>query len=169
MHPFLTLWIGAEIAAKMAPVAIILLLGIWINGPSYPCYAFLQAIGRPDIMTKFYLIQLIPFLIFLWLLIEWIGIYGAAIAWSLRMLADAIAWFVASDNLTEFARSISRTVPFVAGAVLITASNINFYFTIALSALIMTATVYVSIIMIPPPLGSKIKIISAIKTILNKR
>lgn len=169
MHPFLTLWIGAELAAKMAPVAIILLLGIWINGPSYPCYAFLQAIGRPDIMTKFYLIQLIPFLIFLWLLIEWIGIYGAAIAWSLRMLADAIAWFVASDNLTEFAKPISRTAPFVAGAVLITVPNINFYFTIVLSTLIMTATVYVSIIMIPPPLGSKIKIISVVKTILNKR
>lgn len=169
IHPFLTLWIGAELAAKMAPIAIILLLGIWINGPSYPCYAFLQAIGRPDIMTKFYLIQLIPFLIFLWLLIEWIGIYGAAVAWSLRMLADAIAWFVASDSLTGFARSISRTVPFVAGAILIAASNINFYFTIALSALIMTATVYVCIIMIPPPLGSKIKIISAVKTMLKKR
>ncbi len=113
MHPFLNVWLGADLAAKMAPVAIILLLGIWINGPSYPSYAFLQAIGRPDILTKFYLIQLIPFLIGLWLLIKWFGIYGAAIAWSFRMLVDAIAWFAVSRSLMDFVKPMMYSMPLV--------------------------------------------------------
>ncbi|MBU2861340.1 flippase [Acidithiobacillus ferrooxidans] len=158
-HPFLTLWIGAALAAKMAPVAIILLLGIWINGPSYPCYAFLQATGRPDIMTKFYLIQLIPFLIALWLLIEWLGIYGAAVAWSLRMLADAIAWFSASDSLMDFGKSVIRSIPLVAIAIFLATSNINGYLDVISSGLVIVATVYVCISMIPPSSRSQIPVV----------
>ena len=165
MHPFLILWIGADLAAKMAPVAIILLLGIWINGPSYPCYAFLQATGRPDIMTKFYLIQLIPFLIVLWLLIAWLGIYGAAVAWSLRMLADAIAWFTASDSLMGFAKAILRPSPLVIVAILMADSNINIYLNLTLSAFVISATIYASISVIPPSFRSQIPIV---KLLYNK-
>ncbi len=159
IHPFLSFWIGADLAAKMAPVAIILLLGIWINGPSYPCYAFLQAIGRPDIMTKFYLMQLIPFLIALWLLIDWLGIYGAAVAWSIRMLADAIAWFSATDSLMDFGKSILRSIPLVAIAIFLATSNINGYFDVVSSGLVIVATVYLCISMIPPSSRSQIPIV----------
>ncbi|MHB1643206.1 MAG: flippase [Acidithiobacillus sp.] len=159
MHPFLIFWIGADLAAKMAPVAIILLLGIWINGPSYPCYAYLQATGRPDIMTKFYLMQLIPFLIALWLLIDWLGIYGAAVAWSLRMLADAIAWFSATGSLMDFGKSILRSIPLVAIAILLATSNINGYFDVVSSGLVIVATVYVCISMMPPSSRSQIPIV----------
>ncbi|MBU2790610.1 flippase [Acidithiobacillus caldus] len=155
-HPFLTLWIGAALAAKMAPVAIILLLGIWLNGPSYPCYAFLQATGRPDIITKFYLIQLIPFLMALWLLIAWLGIYGAAIAWSSRMLADAVVWFAASDSLMGFVNSIWRSFPLVIAAILIAESKSNIYLILTLSAFVMSATAYASISSVPMPFRSHI-------------
>ncbi|WP_075322872.1 flippase [Acidithiobacillus albertensis] len=160
MHPFLFLWIGETLAAKMAPIAIIILLGIWINGPSYPCYAFLQATGRPDIMTKFYIIQLIPFLIALWLLIEWHGIYGAAVAWSLRMLADAIAWFSASDGLVNALKLISRTIPLVITAIFLTTLNSNRYLFILFSGLLIFTTTYLCLRMIPHSSISKIPIIN---------
>ena len=110
MHPFLTLWIGAALAAKMAPVAIILLLGIRINGPAYIPNAYMPAQGRPDLMTKFYLAELIPFLLILWALIAWLGIVGAALAWALRSSADAIFCFAATGTTKTYWRAIGLTL-----------------------------------------------------------
>ena len=119
MHPFLILWIGADLAAKMAPVAIILLLGIWINGPAYIPYAYMPAQGRPDLMTKFYLTELVPFLLILWALIAWLGIVGAALAWAIRSSADAIFCFVATGTTKTYGRAISLTlIPVIAAALI---------------------------------------------------
>ena len=117
IHPFLILWIGADLAAKMAPVAIILLLGIWINGPAYIPYAYMPAQGRPDLMTKFYLAELAPFLFILWVLIAWLGIVGAALAWAIRSSADAIFCFAATGTTKTYGRAISFTlIPVIAAA-----------------------------------------------------
>jgi O-antigen/teichoic acid export membrane protein len=115
MHPFLFLWIGVDLATKMAPVAIILLLGIWINGPAYIPYAYMPAQGRPDLMTKFYLAELAPFLLILWALIAWLGIVGAALAWAIRSSADAIFCFAATGTTKTYGRAISLTsIPVIA-------------------------------------------------------
>jgi O-antigen/teichoic acid export membrane protein len=98
-------------------VAIILLLGIWINGPAYIPYAYMPAQGRPDLMTKFYLAELVPFLLILWALIAWLGIVGAALAWAIRSSADAIFCFVATGTTKTYGRTISLTsIPVIAAA-----------------------------------------------------
>ncbi|MBU2719439.1 flippase, partial [Acidithiobacillus ferridurans] len=119
MHPFLSFWIGADLAAKMAPVAVILLLGIWINGPAYIPYAYMPAQGRPDLMTKFYLAELLPFLLILWALIAWLGIVGAALAWALRSSADAIFCFAATGTTKTYGRVIGLTLIPVIAATLV--------------------------------------------------
>ena len=119
IHPFLIFWIGVDLAAKMAPVAIILLLGIWINGPAYIPYAYMPAQGRPDLMTKFYLAELAPFLFILWVLIAWLGIVGAALAWAIRSSADAIFCFAATGTTKTYGRAISLTlIPVIAAALM---------------------------------------------------
>lgn len=156
MHPFLILWIGTPLANQSAPVAIILLLGIWINGPSYPCYSYLQAIGRPDIMTKFYLVQLVPFLLFLWFIVGYFGILGAAIAWSLRMTVDAVAWFTATSSLAFFRTSFITMAPFIVVSILASAVPMDIPLSIGLILSIMTLTIYMSIRMIPNTLRPKV-------------
>ncbi len=156
MHPFLTLWIGTPLANQAAPVAIILLIGIWINGPSYPCYSYLQAIGRPDIMTKFYLVQLIPFLLFLWLIVGYLGILGAAIAWSFRMAADATAWFTASNSLAALKKPFIVTTPLIVASTLIASSRIDKTSYTILSLFILSATVYICIIFLPNFIREKV-------------
>ena len=156
IHPFLTLWIGASLASQSAPVAIILLIGIWINGPSYPCYSYLQAIGRPDIMTKFYLIQMVPFLVFLWLLIAYFGILGAAVAWSVRMVVDAIAWFRSSDSLSNLQKPFILTTPFLVASIFVASTHVNLISYILLSLCIVSATTYVCMLMLPEFMRRKI-------------
>lgn len=88
VKPFLILWIGAKLAGETAPVAQILLLGIWINAVAYIPFAYLQGRGRPDLPARFHLLEIAPYGVLLWLGIGWLGIIGAAWVWTLRVTAD---------------------------------------------------------------------------------
>jgi O-antigen/teichoic acid export membrane protein len=96
MEPFLAWWVGAGFAAKAAPVGEILTIGLWANCLAYLPFGKLQGQGRPDLVAKFHLAELLPYLAVLWLALEWNGAIGAAIAWSLRVWADAALLFWAS-------------------------------------------------------------------------
>ena len=152
MHPFLTLWIGAALAAKMAPVAIILLLGIWINGPAYIPYAYMPAQGRPDLMTKFYLAELAPFLLILWALIAWLGIVGAALAWAIRSSADAIFCFAATGTTKTYGRAISLTLIPVIAAALMAFATLPVTLAISMEGAILAASLGISYYLLPEAL-----------------
>lgn len=90
---FLRFWISPEFSAHAAEVGMIILAGVWINGLAYIPYGLLQAQGRPDIIAKLQLIELPFFLLILWGGIHWLELAGAALAWSLRVAADAFLLF----------------------------------------------------------------------------
>jgi O-antigen/teichoic acid export membrane protein len=156
MHPFLTLWIGAALAAKMAPVAIILLLGIWINGPAFIPYAYMPAQGRPDLMTKFYLAELLPFLLILWTLIAWLGIVGAALAWALRSTADAIFCFAATGTTGTYGRAIGLTLLPVITATLMAFTSPSLGLDISIGFAILAVALGISYYLLPAPLRQRV-------------
>lgn len=82
--PFLNVWMGTEFAATATPIAEVLMIGAWINGIAFIPYAHLQGQGRPDIISKYLAVELLPFLLLLWLLTKEFGITGAAYAWVAR-------------------------------------------------------------------------------------
>jgi len=84
IRPFIEFWMGSDFASTAAPVAEILLVGAWINGLAFIPFAHLEGQGRPDIMPKFFALELLPFTLVLWLLTTKFGIMGAAYAWVLR-------------------------------------------------------------------------------------
>lgn len=96
MRPFLQLWVGADFAARAAPVGEILLLGIWINSLALVPFTHLQAQGRPDLVAKFHLAEAIPFVAGLWWALHQFGLIGAAYAWVVRVVVDAALLFAAS-------------------------------------------------------------------------
>jgi len=87
---FLSFWIGEEFASEASFVGQILLLGFWGNAIARIPFALLQAAGRPDIVAKSHLAELIPYFLLLYFGLEYFGIAGAAIAFSVRALADSI-------------------------------------------------------------------------------
>ncbi len=96
LHPFLELWVGAPFTRHAAPVGEILLLGIWVNGLATVPFTALQAQGRPDLTARFHVLELVPYLAALWVGLHFWGLAGAALAWTLRVAADALLLFWAA-------------------------------------------------------------------------
>lgn len=96
MEPVLHVWVGAAFAVQAAPVGEILAVGVWANCLAITPYTVLQAEGRPDLVAKFHVAELVPYLLLLWAGLAWWGVVGAALAWSVRVWADALLLFGAS-------------------------------------------------------------------------
>jgi O-antigen/teichoic acid export membrane protein len=111
----MTLWVGAEFAKHGTTVLQWLAMGVFFNGIGQIPFALVQGSGRPDITGKLHLIELPVYTAVLWLLVHSRGIEGAAIAWTTRVVADAIILFGVSyrilrtepQNLRRFAAPIA--------------------------------------------------------------
>lgn len=90
MTPFLAWWITPDFAQRSSLVGRILLMGFWANGLAAIPYSLLQARGRPDIVAKCHVSELIPYFILLYIGLYTNGIIGAAIVFSVRVLVDLV-------------------------------------------------------------------------------
>jgi O-antigen/teichoic acid export membrane protein len=87
----LTLWLGATFARHSARVLQWLAIGVFINSVAgHPPFAVLQAAHRPDLTATLHIIETPLYLSLLYFLIIARGIEGAAIAWALRLAANAL-------------------------------------------------------------------------------
>lgn len=101
---FMQHWVGRTMAAHGAPVGIIVLAGLWINGLAYIPFGHLQATGRPGVVAKFHAAELIPFIGLLWLGLHYFGLIGAAFAWSVRVAIDAGLLFLVAGKIPQWHR-----------------------------------------------------------------
>ena len=99
VEPFLIVWLGAGLADVSAPVAHILLLGVWMNAAARIAHASLQGSGRPDLVAKAHLGELLPYLGALVPAIQAFGVTGAALVWTMRSAADAAILFLLDGTL----------------------------------------------------------------------
>ncbi|HSB82308.1 MAG TPA: oligosaccharide flippase family protein, partial [Candidatus Methylomirabilis sp.] len=103
--PFLTAWMGAEFAERSALVLGILAAGGLLNAMARPAVTALQGIGKPHIPLVLQCIELALYVPSAYYLILGFGMTGAAGAWCLRVMVDALLLHVASClELGESAR-----------------------------------------------------------------
>ncbi|HYJ83773.1 MAG TPA: oligosaccharide flippase family protein [Allosphingosinicella sp.] len=88
--PFFMLWLGREIGGPAAGIAYIFLPGIWANGLGLVALSILQGQGKPKYVALAHLFQTLPYAAMLYLGLTYLGLIGAALAWSLRVVADAL-------------------------------------------------------------------------------
>jgi len=93
LRTFMNIWIGRELASIASPLGEILLFGVWANSLAYIPYSLLQGQRRPDLVAKFHAAELFPFLILIWGAMHFFGVYGAAAAWTIRVIADSVLLF----------------------------------------------------------------------------
>ncbi|MBC7490514.1 MAG: oligosaccharide flippase family protein, partial [Glaciimonas sp.] len=101
IEPFLNWWLNPEFASQSALIGQILLLGFWINAFAVIPYAQLQAAGRPDVVAKCHLAEVLPYLFFLYAGLHFFGLKGAAIVFSLRTFTDCLLLMFFARNLRE--------------------------------------------------------------------
>lgn len=89
-RPFFTYWAGDDFGRESTGPFYILLVGLLFNLMAFAPHALLTAAGRTDIFAKLYWIELAFHTVAVVVLVSTLGIEGAAIAWSLRVLFDSI-------------------------------------------------------------------------------
>ncbi len=89
----LRLWLGGDFALKSTALLQILALGVLFNSLAFVPYTLLQGIERPDLTAKFHLLEIPLEIGLLWFLVTRFGITGAAWAWALRVVVDALLLF----------------------------------------------------------------------------
>jgi O-antigen/teichoic acid export membrane protein len=104
--PILRLWLGADFARQSTLVLQILAVGVLINSLAFVPFSLLQALNRPDVTAKFYLVEFPLYGVLLWVLISHLGIAGAALAWTLRGAVDAGLLFGACRRLQFVSPSV---------------------------------------------------------------
>ncbi len=107
IHPFFDLWIGRELGRQSAEVGVVILLGFWINAFAVVPYSWLQATGRPDLVTKLLLVQIPPYLAALYVGMSKFGLMGCAVVFSLRCAVDFIAMALAARGRVSHGRWIA--------------------------------------------------------------
>jgi O-antigen/teichoic acid export membrane protein len=105
----LQIWLGPDFAKQSSAVLVILALGVLANSLAQIPFAFLQAIGRPDLPAKFHLFELPIYVGIAWLLVSKWGITGAAGAWTFRVTLDAFLLFCAVFKVYAFSPQIFTT------------------------------------------------------------
>ncbi len=102
VHPFLIVWLGTDLAERCSGVGELILFGVWISALVVPHSYLLYAEGL--LKTKILAVTLleVPLYIFmLWFGVKYFGVLGAAGAWSLRVLIDAILFLILARALRE--------------------------------------------------------------------
>lgn len=94
LGPFLGWWVSPTFAQKATLIGQVLLIGFWISGFSKIPHLQLQATGRPDLVAKTLVAQIVPYGIILYFAISQLGTLGAAIAFAIKALLDSffLSW-----------------------------------------------------------------------------
>lgn len=123
IEPFLAWWISPELAARSSLVGQVIILGFWVNAFAHIPYAQLLARGRPDIVAKCHLAELLPYLALLYLGLHFAGLAGAALAFSLRVAVDYLLLAGFAGLLRSSLILLAAPVGLLAAAALIATSS----------------------------------------------
>jgi O-antigen/teichoic acid export membrane protein len=124
IQPFLQIWIGRDFSEASSGVARIVLISFWANCLARIPFTRLQARGRPDLVAKAHLAELVPYAGLLFLGMRSFGLEGAAIAFGIRVVADLVLLEFLAGSLMVSARlfavpSVLLAIAFLIGSKLI--------------------------------------------------
>lgn len=124
VEPFLAWWIAPAFAEQSARLGQILLLGFWANGLAIIPYSQLQARGRPDLVAKCHLGEVLPYFGLLYLGLTILGVAGAALAFSARVAVDFALLAGFAGTLRPALRSLWQPMALLASALLIATQTV---------------------------------------------
>ena len=94
----LQLWVGDVFALRSTLATRILLVGVAVNAAAIPAHAVVLARGRPAHLTFLYAAEVALHLVSVYLLVTGFGLVGAAVAWTVRVVLDALAQRVLAER-----------------------------------------------------------------------
>ena len=136
-HDILRIWLGSDFAQRSTLVFQILLLSFLVGSLASIPFNLIHGIGRPDIMAKLYILELLIYLPFVFFMVRHWGINGAAIACTIRTLLEMLIFFFVACKLNKinmlgffrwaFLRSLLNLIVFVSIGYFITGFSWRLY------------------------------------------
>jgi len=109
------LWLGADFAAKSALVLQVLVVGVFATSLAFVPFAFLQGLGRPDVVAKLLLLELPAYAVLAWFTIRSYGIAGAATIWSARVVLELLVLLLLAWRLYRLSPILSGEATLIRG------------------------------------------------------
>jgi O-antigen/teichoic acid export membrane protein len=92
-------WLGPAFASEALVAVRILAVGVFFHAMARIPSGFINALGRPDLVAKLNLVEVIFHIPIAWALISRFGLTGAALAWTLRVTLDAVLLYAVSSGV----------------------------------------------------------------------
>jgi O-antigen/teichoic acid export membrane protein len=123
LKPFLIVWLGPAVATAGAPVASILVIGVWLAGQSSILGILIQAQANPAQVARVSWLQLPVFAAALWVAIHLFGIVGAGVVVVGKAASDyAIFLYFARLHVRSIIRNMLTHLAFLVAALVATVS-----------------------------------------------
>lgn len=163
---FLEKWMGSEFASNTHLTAQILLAGFWINGVAFIPFSFIQGTGNPRLIAQCHLVEVVPYMVLLYMGVVIWGLPGAAIAFTLRVFTDFFLLMWASGLSKNYSFYILSLSFFVAFAVVLSSLQ-NEYTTLWNFHAILLILIVLVLTWYPTPQGFRKILSHAIKVVLD--
>lgn len=98
----LLLWLGYDYVDKTLQIFNILIVGLVFNGWSQAPLLILQTTNKVKLPAVFHLFEVIPYMILFVVLVEQLGVAGAAYSWSIRTFVDFLLLSLAAGRELQF-------------------------------------------------------------------
>ena len=143
----LRLWLGEEMAANGAVVVKILSIGVLFNALAQPAATGIQANGNPRTTALTHLIELPIFILLFSALASRFGLVGAAVAATIRFVADALVMFaLAAKTMQRRPRLSPGTLLCVAAAAgMLAASAVGYSAPMAILTFALFSSAFLSL------------------------
>src|SRR5690606_9423055 len=105
---FLRFWVGEDFARESSTPFFILLAGLLFSVPGYVPYSLLMAQGKACVMAKLYWIEIVPYVLLVFVFTLNFGVVGAAAEWSSRVAFDGIVFFLIVRRSHNFGRYLTE-------------------------------------------------------------
>lgn len=96
---FMDAWVGPAFAAHSARVLAILSAGVLFECMRPIPATLTDGLGRSRLSAQFSALQLVAYLPVLWVAVRWLGVEGAALAWTARAMTDCAGHFLIASRL----------------------------------------------------------------------
>ncbi len=117
--PFFTIWAGREFGIESVFPFYILLAGVFFSLMVYIPNTILLSSGKSNLFARFYLLEIIPYATLTYFLINWLGIIGAAMAWSIRETVNAFTFISFTKKYTGLTIDFSHHLYGIAAGFLV--------------------------------------------------
>lgn len=136
------IWLGSDFAVHSAPVFQWLVIAVFINCLANIPFAYLQALGRPDLTAKFHLLELPVYAVLLIFAIQRYGTMGAAVAWFARIAIDTVLLFSAAHRKEANISAAELNLCFGALALLAFAAVLSPHTSVAAAYAVLTSITF---------------------------